>query len=90
MYSTSRCNNPTYLCVPSKYTVSREAVWVQNGKLPRLGRTYHHGTVFAPRKYLYQNEASVMERPEMYFASWFNNPTYLCSPSKCFVSREAV
>ena len=23
----------------------------QNGKLPKLERTYHHGTVFAPRKY---------------------------------------
>ena len=25
-----------------------------NGKLPKLGRTYRHGTVLAPRKYLYQ------------------------------------
>ena len=26
MYSVSRCNNPTYLCGPSKYPLSREAV----------------------------------------------------------------
>ena len=26
MYSASRCNNPTYLCWPSKYPVLREAV----------------------------------------------------------------
>ena len=26
MYFVSRCNNPTYLCGPSKYPVSREAV----------------------------------------------------------------
>ena len=26
MYSVSRCNNPTYLCGPSKYPVSSEAV----------------------------------------------------------------
>ena len=51
MYSTSRCNNPTYLCGPSKYTVSREADWAKNGKLAKLGRTYRHGTVSAPRKY---------------------------------------
>ena len=38
----------------------------QNGKLRKLGRTYHHRTVFALRKYLYQKEASGMERPEMY------------------------
>ena len=26
MYSACRCNNPTYLCGPSKYQISREAV----------------------------------------------------------------
>ena len=35
----------------------------QNGKLRKLSRTYLHGTVFAPRKYLYQKEAKGMERP---------------------------
>ena len=41
----------------------------QNGKFGKLGRTYGHGTVFAPRKYLYQKEATGMERPEMYSVS---------------------
>ena len=90
MYSTIRCNNSTYLCGLSKYTVSKEAVCAQNGKLPKLGRTYYHDTVFAPRKYLYQNEATGMERPEMYSASRCNNHTYLCDPSKYPVSKEAV
>ena len=36
----------------------------KNGKLPKLGRTYPHDTVLAPRKYLYQKEATGMERPE--------------------------
>ena len=49
----------------------------QNGKFGKLGRTYGHGTVFAPRKYLYQKEATGMERPEMYSVSRCNNPTYL-------------
>ena len=62
----------------------------QNGKFGKLGRTYGHGTVFAPRKYLYQKEATGMEIPEMYPVSWFKNPTYLCGPSKYPVSREAV
>ena len=82
MYFASRCNNPTYMCGPSKYPVSRGVVWAKNGKLPKLGRTYRHGTVFAPRKYLYQKKATGMERPEMYSASMCNNPTYLCGPSK--------
>ena len=30
--------------------------WTQNGKLPKLKHTYRHGTVMAPRKYLYQKE----------------------------------
>ena len=38
--------------------------------LRKLGWTYRHGTVFAPRQYLYQKEANGMERPEMYFPSW--------------------
>ena len=58
MYSASRCNNPTYLCGLSKYPISREAVLAQNGKIPKLGRTYHRGTMFAPRKYLHQREAT--------------------------------
>ena len=62
----------------------------QNGKLRKLGRTYLLGTVFAPRKYLHQKEATGMERPEMYSASRCNYPTYLCGPSKYPASREAV
>ena len=57
------------------------------GKLGKLGRTYGHGTVFAPSKYLYQKEATGMERPEMYSASRWNNPTYLRGPLKYHVSR---
>ena len=62
----------------------------KNGKLRKLGRTYLLGTVFAPRKYLHQKEATGMERPEMYSASLCNYPTYLCGPSKYPASREAV
>ena len=86
----SRCNNSTYLCGPSQYPISREVVWAQNGKLRKFGCTSRHGTVFAPRKYLYQKKPTGMERPEMYSASRCNNPTYLCGPSKYSVSREAV
>ena len=60
----------------------------QNGKLRKLGRTYRHGTVFAPRKYVYHKEATGMERPEIYSASRCNNRTNLCGPSKYPVSRK--
>ena len=78
-------------CPGRQNTPSRGRLYrAQNGKLPKLGRTCRHGTLFAPRKYLYQNEGTGMERPEMYSASRCNNPTYLCWPSKHPVSREAV
>ena len=62
---------------------------VQNGKLGKLLRKYGNGTVFALSKYLYQKEATGMERPEMHSASRCNNPTYLCGMSKYPVQREA-
>ena len=78
-------------CVVRHNTPSRGRQYrAQKGKFGKLGRTYGHGTVFAPRKYLYQKEATGMERPEMYSVSRFNNPTYLCGPSKYPVSREAI
>ena len=47
----------------------------QNGKFGKLGRTYGHCTVLSPRKYLYQKEATGMERLEMYSVSRGNNRT---------------
>ena len=81
----------TLTCVRRQITPSRRRQYrAPNGKLGKLGRKYGNGTVFALRKYLYQKEATGMERPEMHSASLCNNPTYRCGPSKYTVSREAV
>ena len=78
-------------CAGRQNTPSRGRQYTaENGKLGKLGRTCCHGTVFAPRKYLHQKEATGMERSEIYSASRWNNLTYLCGPSKYCVSREAV
>ena len=78
-------------CAGRHITPSRGRQYrAQNVKFGKMGRTYGHATVFAPRKYLYQKEATGMERTEMYSVSRCNNPTYLCGPSKYPVSREAV
>ena len=78
-------------CAGRKNTPSRGRQYrAQNGMFGKLEWTCCHGTVFVPRKYLYQKEATGMERPVMYTVSWCNNPTYLCGPSKYPVSREAV
>ena len=54
------------------------------------GGTYRHGTVFAPRKYLFQKEATGMDRPEMSSASRCKTHTYLCGLSNYPVSREVA
>ena len=78
-------------CAGRQNTPSRGRQYrAKNGKLGKLGRTYLHGTMFVPRKYLYQKEAKGMGRPEMYSVSRCNNPTLRCGPSKYPVSREAV
>ena len=41
-------------CESRQNTPSRGRQYrAQNGKFGKLGRTYGHGTVFAPRKYIY-------------------------------------
>ena len=78
-------------CAGRQNTPSRGRRYrAQNGKLRKLGWNNRHGTVFAPRQYLYQKEATGMERPEMYSASWWNNPTYLCGPSNYPVPIDEV
>ena len=72
----------TLTCAGRQNTPSRGRQYrAQNGKFGKLGRTYGHGTVFPPRKYLYQKEATGIDRPEMYSVCWCNNHTYLCGPS---------
>ena len=90
MYSPSRCK-PPLTCADRQTIPSQERRYrVDNGNLRKLGWTYRHGTVFAPRQYLYQKEATIMERPEMYFTSRCKRPSYLCGPSNYPVSRELV
>ena len=89
MYFPNRCKNPCYLYRPSNYPSQRSRNRPENENLLKLGLTYRHGTVFAPREYLYQKEATGMERPEMYSPSWCKNPSYLCGQSNCPVSRES-
>ena len=66
----------TLTCTVRHNTPSRGRKYrAQNAKFGKLGRTYGHGTVFAPRKYLYQKEATGMERPEIYSVGRCNNHT---------------
>ena len=60
----------------------------ENRNLRKFGLNYRHGTVFTPKQYLYQKQATGMERPEMYFPTWCKNPSYLCGLSNDPVSRS--
>ena len=81
MYSKTLCKNPSLLCGPSNYPVSRDSYRVEKGNLRKLGWTYSHGTVFAPRQYRYQKEATAIDTPEMYTPTLCKIPSYLCGPS---------
>ena len=62
----------------------------QNGKLGKLGRIYGHGTVFAPRKYIYQKEATGMERPEIHSVSLCNNHGTVFAQRKYLHQKDAT
>ena len=83
MYFLSRWRNPTYLCGPENYPISRGADRAENGTLHKLGWTYRHDTVFAPRQCLYQKEPTGIESPEVYSTSQCKNLLYLCGLANC-------
>ena len=90
MYLPSWCKKPSYRCGPSKYRVSRRQYRVGNRNLRKLGWTYRYGTVFAPRQYLHQKEATGKESPEMYFPCRCKKPSYLRVSSNYRISKETV
>ena len=64
--------------------------WVENRNLQKSGCTFRHGTVFAPKQYLYQKEATDMDSPKMHSSSRCKNRTYLCGTSNYPVSCNPV
>ena len=87
MYYPSRCRNP--LTCTGHQTTPSQGRWYMAGNenLRKLGWNYSHGTMFAPRQYIHEKEATCMERPEMYSPSRWRNPTYLCGPSNHTLSE---
>ena len=62
----------------------------QNGNIRNFGPTNAHGTAFAPKQWLYQNEATGMESPKMYYPSRCRHRTYHCVERKYPVSWGVV
>ena len=62
MYFPSRSRYDTYQCVTANYPVSWVAIYrARNGNMRNFGPTNPHGTAFAPKQWLYQNQATGME-----------------------------
>ena len=62
----------------------------QNGNMRNFGTTNPHGTAFAPKKWLYEKEATGMESSKMFFSSWCRYRTYQCGSAKYPVLWEVV
>ena len=76
-----------FICAGRQTTLSHGGRYrADNRNLRKLRWTYRHATVFAPRQDLYPNEATGMERTEIYSTSWCRNPTYLCGPANYPIS----
>ena len=90
MYFPSPCKNPFYLYRPSNYPSQGSRNRPENENLLKLGLTYCHGTVFAPRQYVYQKEGTGMKRSEIYSSTRCKNHSYLWGLSNYPISRELV
>ena len=53
----------TSVTCAGRQTTPSQLIWYrsENGNMHQLGWTYCHGTVFAPRQYVYLKEATGME-----------------------------
>ena len=62
-------NEKTRLTCAGPQTSTSQGSWCrpESGNLHKQWWTCRHGTVFAPRQYLYKNKATGMESREMYF-----------------------
>ena len=71
---------PSHVC---QYRTTTKNLW-------KSGSTFTHGTVFAQKQCLYQNEATGIETPKMYSSHRCKNLTYLCGTANDPVSCMSV
>ena len=91
MYCSSLWKNSTFLCGSANYPVSWAVVQSREWKYSKIrGYQYPNGTVFAPKQWLYQKEATGMESSKMYCPSQCRNSTYQCGATNYSVSWGAV
>ena len=62
----------------------------ENGNLKKSGSTFRHGTVFAPKQFLHQQEATGMVSPKIHSSIWCKNRSYLCATANYPVSCKSL
>ena len=78
-------------CTGLKTTLSGVTQFrAENRNLRKSGSTFLHGTVFAPKQFLHQKEATGMESPKMRSSSRCKNRTCLCGTANYRVSCKPV
>ena len=87
----------TYQCGATNYTVSWGLVWgpewkyrAHIGNMRNFGPINFHCTAFAPKQWLYEKEATVMESSKMYCPSRCRYSTYQCVSANYPVSSGVV
>ena len=66
--------NTALICAYRQTTPSHVRQYrTENGNLRKSGSTFRHGTVFAPKQSLHQQEPKNMESPKMHSSSRFKN-----------------
>ena len=89
MYSYRRYKNLT--CAGQQTNLSHVSQYrSENGNLRKSGSTFCHGTMFAPKQCLYQNETTSMKIPKMYSSHRCKNLTYLRRTTNDPVSCKRV
>ena len=88
MYSFRRYKSLTLLCGTANDPTSCKPVYSRDRKFAEIRVSlFSHGTVFAPKHCLYQNKATGMESPKMYFFRRYKSLTLLCGtandPTSC-------
>ena len=87
MQSLFWCRKPTSQYGPANFAAPYRTV---SANFPKVGASFHRGTVFAPTQSTYEKEATGMENPKMQSLFWCRKPTSQYGPANHPVSCSAV
>ena len=90
MYCPHRWRKRTFQCGVVNYPTTWGRYRTKNGYIRNFVHPNHHGTAFAPKQWLYQNEATGMESSQMCCPRRCRESTYQCRVVKYPATWGAV